>query len=48
MQGNNVLLSIPIVNVEEGGGGEEKASHNRSDHCNRLEGGEFHSLAHIR
>ena len=41
VQGDNVLLSIPTVHVEEGGGGAKEASHNRSNNCNRLQGGEF-------
>ena len=48
VQGDNVLFSIPLVNVEEGGEGAEEAPHNRSDHCNRLQGGECypHCFAH--
>ena len=40
VQGDNVLLPIPFVHVKEGGGGTKEASHNRSNHCNRLQGGE--------
>ena len=48
VQGDNVLFSIPLVNVEEGGEGAEEAPHNRSDHCNRLQGGEFYPHLNIR
>ena len=30
------------------GGGAEEASHNRSDHCNRLQGGECYPHLNIR